>query len=115
MDTREQCAQITRAELEFERGYLTSWLTLEWPGASQGFGGYSLGGYTNTGCGVWVRGVMRAAGVDRWSDLCGKTVRVRRDATGKVKAIGHATTERWFIPAEEFEYMKPLKPIDATE
>lgn len=88
---------------------LTAWLTLDYGGSGQSFGGYSL--YlpksfkhhqmlSHAGHFIWR--CMEVTGVTKWSDIVGKTVRVRADY-GKVHAIGHIVKDDWFYPAEDFK------------
>ncbi len=100
----ERNALITEALLVMERGFLTSWITVEWSGGGQGFGGYVLARdeTPSAHCGVWIRGVLAAAGVESWSDLKGKVVRIRHTPE-KVHSIGHPIKDdRWFTPSEAF-------------
>ena len=91
------------------RGFLDAWLNLDYGGSGQGFGGYAL--YlpesfshhdllSHAGHFVWR--CMEVAGVSRWEDLPGKTVRVRGDETG-IQAIGHIVKDDWFSPGEDFK------------
>jgi hypothetical protein len=106
----EKTAIITAAELTIEdRGILTGWLTLDYGGACQGFGGYSL--YLPTGfkhhsiqscAGHWISRILQVADVSRWSLLKGKTIRVRANYAG-VDAIGHIVKDDWFYPRRDFQ------------
>ncbi len=109
-----------------ERGLLTAWLTLDYGGAGQAFGGYAL--YLpqsfshhedsklgpNFG-GHFIMRCMEVAGVEEWSKLPGKTVRVRHEWT-KVHAIGHIVKDDWFCPSDDFEQMNrnPPQPRDLS-
>lgn len=50
-----------------------------------------------------VRGVMEAAGVQKWSDLPGRVVRARASATEGVRAVGHAIEDLWVTLGDEPE------------
>lgn len=94
-----------------DRGLLTAWLMLDYGGASQGFGGYSLyspaapkkndGNYA----GVFIFRCMQIAGVSDWSAIAGKTCRARIE-NGLVTAIGHIVKDDWFCPSEVFQAME---------
>ena len=111
----EQNARIESASLECEdHGILSSFIMLEFDGSGQGFGGYAL--YLPKECkhhklqsvaGHWIWRIMEIAGVKRWDDLRGKTIRVRHDKPyGNIIAIGHIIKDDWFNPREEFEETK---------
>lgn len=100
-----QAAEITSDD----HGLLTAWLTLDYGGSGQGFGGYALylpksfTHHTLLSCaGHFLWRVMEVAGVQKWSELPGKTIRVRCDWS-HVSAIGHIVKDDWFYPAKDFE------------
>jgi len=95
-----------------DHGLLSAWLTLDYGGSGQGFGGYCL--YLpksfkhhklESAAGHFIWRVMEIAGVDRWENLKGKTIRVRAEHDG-VKAIGHIVKDDWFCPEDDF---RPLR------
>ena len=106
----ERNAIISHAELAEERGLLSSWITLDYGTGGQGFGGFSLHlppPYTYASltepnfAGHWIWRVMAVAGVSKWSQLVGKTVRVRHEHS-RVEAIGHIVKDDWFNPSDDF-------------
>lgn len=97
-----------------EHGLLDCWLMLDYGGVVQGFGGWALylpkdfahhdpSGPNYGGHFIWR--VMEIAGVKEWSQLKGKTLRVRC-AYNKVHAIGHIVKDDWFDPDKDFAIMK---------
>ena len=102
-------AIIESARFDTGRG-LSAWLTLNYGGTSQGFGGYLL--YAPKGwkahkesgnfCGHFIWRCLEIVGVNDWAELPGKPIRVKADY-GKVHAIGHIIDDKWFDPSAEFE------------
>jgi hypothetical protein len=98
-----------------ERGLLTSYVFLDYgDGGHQGFGGFVLhlpeqfkhhskeSGYA----GHFIFRVMEIAGVSRWENLKGKTVRVKLNKEGlggRIMGIGHIVKDDWFMPDEDFK------------
>lgn len=96
-----------------DHGLLSSWLTLDYGGSGQGFGGYALylpANFKNHDlrapnyAGHFIWRVMEIADVTRWEHLKGKTIRVRA-THGGVEAIGHIVKDDWFSPADDFKRM----------
>ena len=95
-----------------DHGLLSAWVTLDYGGCGQGFGGYALylpKSFTHhkleSVAGHFIWRVMEVAGVSDWSKLKGKTVRVRC-RFDKVAAIGHIVKEDWFCPDEDFKALR---------
>jgi hypothetical protein len=102
-------AQITTKD----RGFLDCWITLDYGGECQSFGGYSL--YLPKSfshhkmmsvAGHHLFRIMEIAGVESWDDLEGKTIRV--DGTwNKIERIGHIVKDDWYSPIEDFKLADP--------
>ena len=92
-----------------DHGCLSSYVHVEMACGGQGFGGYVLylpedwKNHNRRGfAGHWVARIMEVAGVEEWSKIIGRPVRVRReDSNSRIKAIGHIIKDIWFIPEEE--------------
>jgi len=91
-----------------DHGLLTAWIHLKYAGGGQGFGGYGLylpksfkhhSVLSHAGHFIWR--VMEIAEVREWSELPGKTIRVKHTLCG-VEAIGHIIKDNWFDPKAEF-------------
>lgn len=107
-------AIIKSATLSTEdHGLLTAWLTLDYGGSGQGFGGHALylpASYTHHDsqsnfAGHFIWRVLEIADVSEWSRLPGKTIRVRGDHSG-IHSIGHIVKDDWFCPSDDFKSME---------
>lgn len=106
-------AIIESVRIGFEdRGFLDCWLSLDYGGSGQGFGGFTL--YLpktwahhniNSPAGHFIFRCMEVAGVVRWDDMKGKAIRVRSNHSG-ICAIGHIIKDDWFCPAQDFASLK---------
>ena len=109
-DTEIRNAVIAAAKIDMgDRGLLTAWLTLDYGGSGQGFGGHVLylpKSYSHhelkSFAGHFIFRCMEIAGVEEWSKLAGKTIRARGNHSG-IEAIGHIIKDDWFSPSEDFK------------
>ncbi len=89
-------AKITGTTLGNDDRGPSFWVTVDYGGAGQGFGGYSLGGeFTN----YVIFGILNTVGVSFWEDLKGKPVRVKC-SHDKIESIGHYLEDKWFCPSD---------------
>lgn len=121
-------AEIESADIRFDRGFiLTCWITLKWEDAGQGIGGYVLGGSPfdeTAACAAhqdqpnlaadFIGGMMAVGGVEKFSDLKGKIVRVGKSSEwGDIVALGHPVKDRWYEPKERFCFLLNSRDADA--
>lgn len=114
-DAETKNAEIKSATItNDDHGILTAWLTLDYGGTCQGFGGvvlYAPESLRNPSqedsrakrnpAGHFIWRVLEVAGVTEWSQLVGRTIRVRC-SWNAVEAIGHILKDDWFEPAKDF-------------
>lgn len=112
-------ALIKSVSIDIER-CVSAWLSLDYGGTGQGFGGYALymppwgdegrddyTRYLGAYAGVFIHRCIQIGGVENWEKLPGKTIRVRCEHV-KVHAIGHILKDDWFEPAVEFARIEAL-------
>lgn len=105
-------AVIESADINTEHGMLDCWLHLDFGGSCQGFGGYALylpKSYKHhqvmSVAGHHIYRIMEIAGVEKWSQLKGKTIRVA-GTWSKIERIGHIVKDDWYSPAADFASVK---------
>lgn len=103
-----------------DRTILDVWLTLDYGGSCQGFGGYCL--YLPKSfahhsicspAGHFIYRCLEVAGVTDFNQLKGRSIRVRvsRDGFGgDIEAIGHIVKDDWFCPSSDFAALDKIKP-----
>jgi len=104
-------AVIKSASLSKKEGFLTVWLDLELEGGcGQGFGGTCLHNPTKKAAidyiAKYIYTLLEVAGVDDFSKLSGKAIRVSYDTNRwgeSIKSIGHITKDIWLDPAKLME------------
>lgn len=114
MDTETKNAIIEGVRISnADHGLLSAWITLDYGGSGQSFGGYNLylpKSFTHSVnqanyAGHFIWRCMEIGGVSEWSDLRGKTIRVRGNRSG-IEAIGHIVKDDWFCPKSDFQKME---------
>ena len=110
----ERNALISSVNIANEFG-LTVWMSLIYGnGISQEFGGYTLYSAKNwqkaeldygNYCGRFIKRCMEIGEVENFSDLKGKSIRVRCDGSC-IKEIGHIIKDDWFNPSKDFKDYK---------
>lgn len=92
-------AKIESADIDIER-FLNIWIELNLQdGYSQNFGGYYLAG--EFGC-TLIRRILETVGVEKWSQLKGKPVRIKREDE-LIRALGHYLKDVWVNPSKLVE------------
>ncbi len=113
METRN--ARIRSTHLgEEDHGIFTCYLNLDYDGAGQSFGGYSLDEYrgergkgrrVGTAYGMeFIKKILDTLEVGAWEKLPGTVCRVVADH-GKVHRIGHFLKDQWFDPRDVIEQL----------
>jgi len=96
-----------------DHGFLDCWLTLDYgDGIFQGFGGWALylpkpSKYYNimSLAGHHIFRIMKITGVENWTNVVGKSIRVRGSGeilSFKIEAIGHIINDDWYCPTDDF-------------
>jgi hypothetical protein len=110
--TIEKNGMVSSCEIVLERGFILSVsICFDFGGSGQCFGGYVLGGLPDGKSAAgkhadqmnlmadWVGMLMWITEVEKFSDIKGKILRVRKeDEWGKILAIGHPYKNRWLDP-----------------
>lgn len=93
-----------------DHGLLSAWLLFDYgDGGHQGFGGFALylpksfkHHQLHSVAGHFIWRTMEVAGVTKWHELPGKTLRVKTKDQNGIDAIGHIVKDDWFSPHEDF-------------
>ena len=101
-----------------DHGVLTGWLTLDYGGSGQGFGGHALycpenekfPGPRRGYAAHFIWRCCEVVDVPTWESLKGKTIRAKCDQ-GKVYAIGHILKDKWFDVQKEFDELTKNDPM----
>lgn len=89
MEYTRAVAKIERTHLGFEdHGILTGVLHVNYGGAGQGIGGYSIADFA----GDYIKRTLKACGVNTWEELRGRTIYVLTDARRRVVGIENLPT-----------------------
>jgi len=112
-------AIITNAVMQVgDKGILTAFINLYDGNSSERFGGYPLyipksfpqhNTATNY-AGHFIHRMMTVGGVQEWSGLIGKAVRVESE-NNKIIGIGHIVEDNWFYQDQEFEELRKDQKI----
>jgi len=102
-------AVIESYRFDIERG-LSLWVTLDYGGSGQGFGGWLLyapkgwAAHENGGnfCGHFIYRLLEVCGVEDLKQIVGKAIRAKT-SHNKVYAVGHILKDDWFDPEKEFK------------
>ena len=107
-DVEIKNAKIESTMLGFEdHGVFTCFIYLDYGGAGQGFGGYTLhtdhsdereGVIKNYGT-EFISRILKVVGVEKWEQLPGKHIRVKAEHN-KIHAIGNILKDDWFNPQD---------------
>lgn len=91
----KQTGKITDAFLGFEdHGILTAALTIDYGGSGQTIGNYNLSGDSGFGA-AFIAHLLRAAGVQKWSELKGRVIVVlQHEAFGPAAGIENLPFEK---------------------
>jgi len=100
-------ARIISAYIKFERDvFITAGLVVGGDGWGQGFGGSllvnkHLGFNEKSGWGMeYISEIMETVGVEEWSELQGKYIRIKRKSIqDKIDSIGNIVEDKWFSPS----------------
>lgn len=100
----ESNARISSVKLDIDRGYLSGWVSLDFGGSAQCFGGAVLYSekYGEDFAGRFIARVLETVGVETWEGLAGKPCRARW-TNEKVYAIGHFLKDSWFHIEEDLK------------
>jgi hypothetical protein len=120
MIEKKQLGLVESTSLGFEHGILSFWISFNFGGSGQGFGGYVLDDNPDPNVpGAGRRGtvkgleaiskILKAAGVEKWEDLKGKSLWTTRERDGFGTEIIEIEAPDFVKHGEPFNIIKHFK------
>ena len=90
-----------------DHGILSAWMSLDYGGAVQSFGGYALhcpeAKIPYDCAGKWIWRCLDICDKQQWEKIPGSAIRVRMGERATIEAIGHLLNDDWFCPSEDLK------------